>query len=120
MSGPFEGVRVIEVAAWTFVPGAGAIMADLGADVIKVEPPAGDPQRALRNLLNQAETGPNPFLELPNRGKRSMTVNLTTDGGRDILLRLAESSDVFITSYLPERAGRVRFGRIGRQAQAFG
>jgi crotonobetainyl-CoA:carnitine CoA-transferase CaiB-like acyl-CoA transferase len=108
MSGPFEGVRVIEVAAWTFVPGAGAIMADLGADVIKVEPPAGDPQRALRNLLNQAETGPNPFLELPNRGKRSMTVNLTTDGGRDILLRLAESSDVFITSYLPDLRRRMR------------
>jgi crotonobetainyl-CoA:carnitine CoA-transferase CaiB-like acyl-CoA transferase len=59
MSGPFEGVRVIEVAAWTFVPGAGAIMADLGADVIKVEPPTGDPQRGLRNLFNQADSGPN-------------------------------------------------------------
>ena len=53
MSRPFEGVRVVEVAAWTFVPGAGAIMADLGADVIKVEPPTGDPQRAL-TLLERA------------------------------------------------------------------
>src|SRR5690242_1048129 len=44
---PFDGVRVVEVAAWTFVPGAGAIMADLGADVIKIEPPTGDPQRGL-------------------------------------------------------------------------
>src|SRR5260370_36188350 len=83
-------------------------MADLGADVIKVEPPPGDPQRGRRNLLNQAEAGPNPFLELPNRGKRSMTVNLTTDGGRDILLRLAESSDGFLTSYLPDLRRRMR------------
>jgi crotonobetainyl-CoA:carnitine CoA-transferase CaiB-like acyl-CoA transferase len=107
MSRPFEGVRVIEVAAWTFVPGAGAIMADLGADVIKVEPPTGDPQRALRNLLNQSETGPNPFLEIPNRGKRSITVDLNSDAGRDILLRLAASADVFITSYLPKLRQRM-------------
>jgi formyl-CoA transferase len=108
MSGPFEGVRVIEVASWMFVPGAGAIMADLGADVIKVEPPAGDPQRGLLSLLNQSETGPNPFIEIPNRGKRSITVDLTTDGGRDVLLRLAAACDVFITSYLP--AVRRRLG----------
>jgi crotonobetainyl-CoA:carnitine CoA-transferase CaiB-like acyl-CoA transferase len=107
MSGPFEGVRVVEVAAWTFVPGAGAIMADLGADVIKVEPPAGDPQRALRNLLNLSDTGPNPFVEIPNRGKRSITVDLTTEGGREILLKLVAASDVFLTSYLPKLRRRM-------------
>jgi formyl-CoA transferase len=100
-------VRVVEVAAWTFVPGAGAIMADLGADVIKVEPPTGDPQRGLRNLLNQSETGPNPFLEIPNRGKRSITVDLRMQQGRQVLLKLVENADVFLTSYLPELRTRL-------------
>ncbi len=102
MTGPFEGVRVVEVAAWTFVPGAGAIMADLGADVIKVEPPTGDPQRALRNAINADESAPNPFLQVPNRGKRSITLDLTSPDGRSTLLQLAESADVFLTSYLPK------------------
>ena len=62
MGKPFEGIRVLEVAAWTFVPAAGAVMADLGADVIKVEPPGGDPQRGLKNMLNFESEGPNPFI----------------------------------------------------------
>ncbi|CAJ1510708.1 CaiB/BaiF CoA transferase family protein [[Mycobacterium] burgundiense] len=102
MIGPFDGVRVIEVAAWTFVPGAGAIMADLGADVIKVEPPTGDPQRALRNALNADDSSPNPFLQVPNRGKRSITLDLRSEAGIDALLRLAKTADVFLTSYLPK------------------
>jgi crotonobetainyl-CoA:carnitine CoA-transferase CaiB-like acyl-CoA transferase len=97
-----EGVRVLEVAAWTFVPAAGAIMADLGADVIKVEPPSGDPQRALKNLLNLDKNGPNPFNEVPNRGKRSITIDLTKPAGRETVLKIAATSDVFLTSYLPE------------------
>lgn len=101
MSKPLEGVRVIEVAAWTFVPAAGAVMADLGADVIKVEPPNGDPQRGLANMLNFAEGAMNPFLEVPNRGKRSVTLDLTSANGRDALLKMCESADVFLTSYLP-------------------
>lgn len=102
MTGPFAGIRVIEVAAWTFVPGAGAIMADLGADVIKVEPPTGDPQRGLINALNADGSAPNPFLQVPNRGKRSITVDLTSPAGAETLLRLAETADVFLTSYLPK------------------
>lgn len=102
MTGPFQGVRVIEVAAWTFVPGAGAIMADLGADVIKVEPPTGDPQRGLRNGLNVDDSAPNPFLQVPNRGKRSITLDLGSPEGVSTLHRLAESADVFLTSYLPK------------------
>ncbi len=79
MTRPFEGVRVLEVAAWTFVPAAGAALADLGADVIKVEPPNGDPQRGLMNLLGSADRpGPNPFIEIPNRGKRGISIDLST------------------------------------------
>ena len=100
MSGPLDGVRVVEVANWTFVPAAGAALADLGADVIKVEAPTGDPQRALRNLLNLDENGPNPFLEVPNRGKRSFTADLTTDEGRKALARVVATADVFMTSNL--------------------
>jgi len=102
VTGPFEGVRVVEVASWTFVPGAGAIMADLGADVIKVEPPDGDPQRALRNALNIDDSGPNPFLHVPNRGKRSITLNLATPAGLETLRRLTRNADVFLTNYLPK------------------
>ncbi|MGB8403229.1 MAG: CoA transferase [Mycobacterium sp.] len=101
MTGPFQGVRVVEVAAWTFVPGAGAIMADLGADVVKIEPPTGDPQRALRNALNADDSAPNPFLQVPNRGKRSLTLDLTSADALPTLHRLLESADVFLTSYLP-------------------
>jgi crotonobetainyl-CoA:carnitine CoA-transferase CaiB-like acyl-CoA transferase len=101
MSKPLEGVRVLEVAAWTFVPAAGAILADLGAEVIKVEPPTGDPQRALKNLLNLPKDGPNPFNEIPNRGKLSITVDLTTPRGAEVIRTLAATSDVFLTSYLP-------------------
>ena len=108
MSKPLEGVRVLEVAAWTFVPAAGAILADLGADVIKVEPPTGDPQRALKNLLNLDKNGPNPFNEVPNRGKRSITVDLTKPEGRDVVLKIAATSDVFLTSYLPEARKKLR------------
>lgn len=101
MTKPFSGVRVIEVAAWTFVPAAAAILADLGADVIKVEPPSGDPQRALRNRLRSEDPdAPNPFLEIPNRGKRSITLDLGRTTGRNVLLELAATADVFLTSYL--------------------
>jgi crotonobetainyl-CoA:carnitine CoA-transferase CaiB-like acyl-CoA transferase len=102
MTLPFEGIRVLEVAAWTFVPAAGAIMADLGADVIKIEPPTGDPQRGLQNMLNLDTGGPNPFVEIPNRGKRSVTLDLANPTGREALLKIAATSDVFLTSYLPE------------------
>lgn len=105
---PFDGVRVVEIAAWTFVPGAGTILADLGADVIEVEPPSGDPQRNLQNALNRKEGAPNPFLEVPNRGKRSITLDLTTDDGHDLLLTLVEKADVVLTSYLPAQRAKLR------------
>ncbi len=108
MAKPLHGVRVLEVAAWTFVPAAGAILSDLGAEVIKVEPPTGDPQRGLMNLLNLSGGGPNPFNEIPNRGKRSITLDLKNEAGREALLQIARSSDVFLTSYLPALREKLR------------
>jgi crotonobetainyl-CoA:carnitine CoA-transferase CaiB-like acyl-CoA transferase len=102
MTKPLDGVRIVEVAAWTFVPGAGAMLSDLGADVIKVEPLTGDPQRGLQNMLNLGDrSGPNPFVQIPNRGKRSIGLDLANEEGRALLLRLVEKADVFLTSYLP-------------------
>jgi crotonobetainyl-CoA:carnitine CoA-transferase CaiB-like acyl-CoA transferase len=98
------GVKVLEVATWTFVPAAGAVLAEWGADVVKVEHPVGgDPQRGLitMGLIPAGEGGVNYMIEVPNRGKRSVGIDLTTEGGREILLKLAAESDVFLTNYLP-------------------
>jgi crotonobetainyl-CoA:carnitine CoA-transferase CaiB-like acyl-CoA transferase len=104
MAKALSGFRVLEVAAWTFVPAAGAILADWGADVIKVEhPQTGDPQRGLvsMGLIPGGDGAVNYIMEQPNRGKRSLGLDMSTDAGRDLLYKLAETSDVFLTSFLP-------------------
>jgi crotonobetainyl-CoA:carnitine CoA-transferase CaiB-like acyl-CoA transferase len=96
-----EGVKVLEVASWTFVPTAGAVLADWGAEVIKIEHPAiGDPQRGLTSILNLGNQI-NPMLEIPNRGKRGLAVDMSMPEGRELLYRLVRDSDVFLTNYLP-------------------
>src|SRR6266513_3814105 len=96
-----EGVKVVEVASWAFVPSAGAVLADWGAEVIKIEPPTGDP---IRGLVN-AGVGPVEGLVFPwevwNRGKRSVALDLTRPQAPEIVLQLAAQADVFLTSYLP-------------------
>lgn len=104
MNDVLAGVRVLEVAAWTFVPAAGAVLAEWGADVVKVEPrEGGDPQRGLvsMGLVPPGRGGVNYMIEVPNRGKRSIGVDLKTEGGREVVLALAAKSDVFLTNYLP-------------------
>ncbi|MGO8873070.1 MAG: CaiB/BaiF CoA transferase family protein [Acidimicrobiales bacterium] len=111
MSDALSGVRVLEVAAWTFVPAAGAVLADWGADVIKVEhPETGDPQRGLvsMGLIPGGPSAVNYIMEQPNRGKRSIGIDIGTDGGREVLYKLAESSDVFLTSFLPSVRQRLQ------------
>lgn len=106
-----EGVRVLEVAAWTFVPAAGAVLADWGADVIKVEHPVGgDPQRALisSGIIPGGDGAVNYIIEQPNRGKRSIGIDISTDDGLDVLYRLAATSDVFLTSFLPSVRQKLR------------
>ncbi len=103
-----EGVRVLEVAQWWFVPSAGGVLADWGADVIKVEHPVtGDPQRGLITSGLVPEGGFNFMWEQPNRGKRSVGIDLSSADGREILYRLAEKSDVFLTSFLPDARQRL-------------
>nr|WP_281061380.1 CoA transferase [Sphingobium sp. Sx8-8] len=96
------GVRVIEVAMWAFVPSAGGILSDMGADVIKIEPPAGDPIRGLATHGLRPGSGPfNLSFETYNRGKRSVTLDLSIEGALDVLDRMLEGADVFLTNILP-------------------
>ena len=106
---PFEGVRVVELAQWVFVPVAGALLADWGADVIHIEPIEGDPYRGLATQGIGAErSGVNLSMALANRGKRSAALDIGHEDGLAALLRLLESADVFLTNMRPgalDRAG---------------
>jgi crotonobetainyl-CoA:carnitine CoA-transferase CaiB-like acyl-CoA transferase len=104
VKGIMSGVRVLEVAAWTYVPAAGAVLAEWGADVIKIEhPESGDPQRALvtMGLVPTGPGGVNHMIELPNRGKRSVGLDIKTEDGHRLLMEIAARSDVFLTNFLP-------------------
>jgi formyl-CoA transferase len=94
-----DGVKVIEVAEHTFVPAAGMVLADWGADVIKIERvgAGGDPGRSLA-IPNSSGNGFNMYFEAGNRGKRSVALDLTQPEGREILYKLVETADVFITN----------------------
>src|SRR5205809_5551163 len=99
MTAVMEGVRILEVAEHTFVPAASALMADWGAEVIKIEHiERGDAMRGLAATGVVSITGDvHALLEHSNRGKKSLGLDLTTDEGLDILYRLAASSDIFLT-----------------------
>jgi crotonobetainyl-CoA:carnitine CoA-transferase CaiB-like acyl-CoA transferase len=105
-----KGVRVLEVAQYTFVPSAGAVLADWGADVIKVEHPVtGDGQRGLLQVGGQDNAGPiNVLMEHSNRGKRSIGIDISKPEGLDLLYQVARGSDVFLTSFLPGSRQRLK------------
>jgi crotonobetainyl-CoA:carnitine CoA-transferase CaiB-like acyl-CoA transferase len=99
-----DGVKVVEVSAWLFAPAAGAILADWGADVLKIETvDGGDPYRGYFATGAVA-----PTIELANHGKRSLAVDLRTKEGREVLSKVLASADVFVTSLLPESRKRLR------------
>jgi len=110
MTDILSGIRVVELAAWTFVPAAGAVLADWGADVIKIEhPETGDPQRGLISSgIVTGAGGVNHFVEQPNRGKRSIGLDTSTPEGLELLMRLIERADAFLTNLLPD--SRTRMG----------
>src|ERR1700756_1479160 len=101
---PLEGIRVLEVAMYGFVPSAGAVLAEWGADVVKVEHAVtGDPQRGLRQTgMWRVEGGPRPNIEPASRGKRWMGLDMSVPEGKKVLSELARRSDVFLTSFLPD------------------
>jgi crotonobetainyl-CoA:carnitine CoA-transferase CaiB-like acyl-CoA transferase len=103
MTKVMAGVRVLEVAQFTFVPAAGAVLADWGADVIKVEHPVrGDTQRGFVNVSGvKVDPQRNTLMEHPNRGKRSVGIDVATAEGQALLYEIAKTADVFLTNYLP-------------------
>lgn len=111
MHNPMEGVRVVEVAQFTFVPSCGAILADWGANVIHIEhPERGDAGRGLNNMgdIDLAAGSFRPIFEHPNRGKRSLGVDLAHPSGLTILNKLVSESDVFLTNFLPDARRRLK------------
>ncbi|HEX7858451.1 MAG TPA: CoA transferase [Sphingobium sp.] len=104
MTKVMQGIRVLEVAQHTFVPAAGAILADWGADVIKIEHPVrGDAMRGLITLGGQTVNPErNTLMEHPNRGKRSVGVDISTTEGQQLIYDIAKTADVFLTNYLPQ------------------
>ena len=112
-AGAFTGVRVVELAQWVFVPVAGALLADWGADVIRIERPEGDPYRGLmtQGIGTDGGGGVNLSIALANRGKRSVALDLRTEGGpRGPRTKLLATADVFLTNFRPGalRAARAR------------
>lgn len=105
MPGPLEGIRVVELGVWVAGPAAGGVLADWGADVVKIEPPAGDPARMFGRMLGLAEENP-PF-DMDNRGKRSVVLDLATDDGRTAATRLLCDADVFVTNVRPTALRRL-------------
>lgn len=106
-----KGFRVLEVAQFTFVPAAGAILADWGADVIKIEhPERGDTQRGFLNVGGvKLDPSRHTLIEHPNRGKRSVGIDISTPEGQELLYELARQSDVFLTNYLPQVRQKHKF-----------
>src|ERR1700744_5474560 len=105
-----EGVRVLEVAQFTFVPAAGAVLADWGADVIKVEhAETGDAPRGLSRVMKIPGGSGScaPLMEHPNRGKRSIALALERPEALDVLHELIRTSDVFLTNFLPSARRRL-------------
>jgi crotonobetainyl-CoA:carnitine CoA-transferase CaiB-like acyl-CoA transferase len=102
MTRPLEGIKVVEVAMWAFVPAAGGMLCDLGASVIKIEPTTGDPLRGLKiQAASGATNGFDMSWEAYNRGKRSVALDLRQPAGVEVLYKLIADADVFLTNLLP-------------------
>ncbi len=108
MAAPLQGIRVVEIASFVAAPSAGALLADLGAEVIKVEVPEGELYRHTRPRMNgfKSDIDISPGFEMDNRGKRSLALDLAKPEARDALLRVIDRADVVLTNLLPVRQRR--------------
>jgi len=107
MPGPLAGVKVVEMGVWVAGPAAGGILADWGADIVKIEPLTGDPARVFQRMLG-ADMPNNPVFELDNRSKRSIALDVSSPEGLAIANDLIAEADVFVTNI--RLAGLERLG----------
>ena len=102
-----NGIRVVEMGMWLAGPATGGILSDWGADVIKIEPPSGDPMRNLYGHLSGSKESRIPAFDQHNRGKRSVAIDINSDGGSELVERIAADADVFLTNMRPAFLKRV-------------
>jgi crotonobetainyl-CoA:carnitine CoA-transferase CaiB-like acyl-CoA transferase len=108
MVAPLSGIRVVEATNWMAAPGAAAILADMGADVVKVEPLSGDAVRGLIRPPKVPDGAPkiDYSFTVDNRGKRSVAIAFNVPEGADVMQRLVADADVFLCNLLPHRQAR--------------
>jgi crotonobetainyl-CoA:carnitine CoA-transferase CaiB-like acyl-CoA transferase len=106
MTGPLEGIRIIDLTSMISGPVATMLLADQGADVIKVEPPSGDLVRS----MGSGASGISPTFLSSNRNKRSLVLDLKTAKGIDVLKELVKSADVFVQNFRPGAVERMGIG----------
>ncbi len=108
MAGALDGVRVLELGIWVAVPSAAAVLADWGAEVVKLEPPDGDPLRGLAATgLVPFQPDVNPAFQLDNRGKRSITLDLRKREGQAVAHALVRHADVFLSNLRRQKLARL-------------
>ena len=95
-----KGLKIIELATYIAAPGAAGILADWGAEVVKIEQPGGDPIRKFFDSIGSDQSA-NPVFELDNRGKKSIVLDISKPAGRDVLVQLIQTADVFLTNVRP-------------------
>jgi len=107
---PLRGVRVVEFAHWMAGPLAGGLLADWGADVVKVEPPGGEPMRTIFSRMGARAGTPNAAFTLANRGKRSLVLDIKDEAGREAFERMLAQADVLLTNLRPDALQRLGLG----------
>src|SRR3954453_6967004 len=110
MTKPLDGVRVVDISTFVFGPATSAVLADWGADVIKIEHPVGgDPARNVSGWgVPSSVDGIGYIFESNNRGKRALALDVAAPEGYDVLLRLLDTADVFVTNFLPPTRRKLR------------
>ncbi len=109
MTLPLSGIKVLEFSEHGFVPSAAAVLADWGADVVKIERPEGDPMRQIiKNNLVPDVDGYDYLFQLVNRNKRGVAIDVTVPRGREVFERLVKWADVYITNQLPRVRRKLR------------
>lgn len=105
MTAPLAGIRVVEIASFVAAPAGGALLADLGADVVKVEVPHGEIYRysTPRTAGYKSDFSEAPHFQMDNRGKRSLTLDISQEAAREALVRVIDGADIVLTNMLPQR-----------------